>query len=319
MGEMASEGAFLNIDTTPEVQTEPKYHYIGRLGELGIGNPDGIPSKLKNATEQELNEYGEKLVAHVAEVTDKKHLKCIDGRNCQCNADGSEPEIRMGRVGGTASNIETALNADAPVIATIAPDAEIGEIVEVVDQEFEDRTGIKRSAHLGGCGGANGAIEDNENIAENDVLGTVVGALFSHPVIAPHLDAKIDLDQDWKPAKERARRTAGLLKAFGWVGQKYVDGVKDDEPRGVMELETADDPYHGHAEDALALVVGERTIEMPDVFVWNIEASKAAAVAYAGKNNPDGYKQALIAEFAKHVAVADRLPSTDTPVYIIET
>ena len=306
------------MDTTPEVKKEATYHYVGRLGELGIGNPDGIPSRLKGATEQELNAYGEKLVAHVAEVTDKAHLGCIDGRLCQCNADGSTPEVRMGRVGGTAANTEVALNADAPIVSELAPDAEIGDIVDTVDGVVEKKAGIKRSAHLGGCGGANGAIEDNENIAENDNLATVVGALFSHPAIAPHIDAHIDLTQDWKPVKQRAAQTAGLFKQAGWVGQKYVDGVKDENPRGVEDLETADDAFKGHAEDALAIVVGERTIEMPDVFVWNIEASKEAAAALAG-NDPEAYKRLLIAEFAKHVAVADRLPSSDTPVYIIET
>ncbi len=318
MSELVSEGALLNMDTTPEVKKEAVYHYVGRLGELGIGNPDGIPSKLKDATEQELNEYGEKLVAHVADVTDKAHLGCIDGRNCQCNADGSDPEVRMGRVGGTAANVEVAFNADAPVIADISPDAEIGEIVGTVDGVVEEKAGIKRSAHLGGCGGANGAIEDNENIAANDKLADVVGALFSHPAIKPHIDATIDISEDWKPVKQRAAQTAGLLKQAGWVGQEYVDGVKSDEPQGVEDLETADDPYHGHAEDALAIVVGERTIEMPNVFVWNIEASKEAAAALAG-GDPEAYKRLLIAEFAKHVAVADRLPSSDTPVYVIET
>ncbi len=317
---MSNEGALLNMDTTPEVKKEATYHYVGRLGELGIGNPNGIPSKLKDATEQELHEYGEKLVSHVADVTDKAHLGCIDGRNCQCNADGSNPEVRMGRVGGTAANVEVAFNADAPVIANISPDAGIGAIVDTVDGVVEEKAGIKRSAHLGGCGGANGAIEDNENIAVNDKLADVVGALFSHPAIKPHIDTAttIVISEDWKPVKQRAAQTAGLLKQAGWIGQKYVDGVRGEEPRGVEDLETADDPYHGHAEDALAIVVGERTIEMPDVFVWNIEASKEAAAALAG-GDPEAYKRLLIAEFAKHVAVADRLPSSDTPVYIIET
>ena len=315
---MVSEGALLNMDITPEVKKDPAFHYVGRLGELGIGNPDGIPSKLKDANEQELNEYGEKLITHVREVTDRHHLGCIDGRACQCNADGSDPEVRMSRVGGTAANVEVALNADAPVIAKIAPDAEIGAIVETVDSVFEDKTGMKRSAHLGGCGGANGAIADNENIAANDRLADVVGALFSHPAIAPHIDANINLGQDWKPLKQRAAQTAGLLKQAGWVGQKYVDGVKVENPQGVEDLETANDAFNGHAEDALVIVVGERTIEMPDVFVWNVEASKESAAALAG-DDPEAYKRLLIAEFAKHVAVADRLPSTQTPVFVIET
>ena len=44
---------------TYEVKTAEKFIILGTLADFGLGNPDGIPSKLADATEEVLMAYGE--------------------------------------------------------------------------------------------------------------------------------------------------------------------------------------------------------------------------------------------------------------------
>lgn len=316
MSEMSSQGAFLDMDTTPEIVKEPKVYYLGRTGDLSLGNPEGIPSKLAEATEAELVDYGQKLLDRLAQVTDARHCGCIDGRHCKHNGDGSAPEIRYRRVSGSGANFETALNSGASVLDTIDLEAPLEVMTDAVDEHVTRTTGFEKSAHQGGCGGLNGAIEDNEIIAQDPAVSAATRALSQHEAVAPAIETTFDTDSV-ETVSQRAGGTAALLSGKGWKGQAYVDRVVESEPAGVAVLEADDSTFHGHAEDAIAVVVGDKTVDMDNVFVWNLKASIDVARGLAGQRGEQGYKEALIAEFMKHLAVSSRLASDKTPVYII--
>ncbi len=320
-----------HMDTTVnyEIKTKPQAYYLGTLRDLGLGNPDGIPSFLAKVSEQERIEYGEKVLEALAPVTDFTHFACIDGRNCLCNADKSAPEIRRRQVSGTGSLLEISLNAEAPVLQTVNLDDGLDAIIPVIEDDFAKKTGVLPSAHEGGCGGVNGAVQDNQFTYEYPAAITVAAAIMAHPEVQTLTGG---LQYDTKlgdKVRANAAVTTAFLEAKGWDGQAYVDAVATKEPAGVEELEF--DPNHqfkGHKEASLLLVVsrdGDMTIseqklkelELGEAFTMNIDASYDMAKAQAGNRGTEGVAQAFIANLAKHCAVADRLPSDETPVYIL--
>lgn len=293
--------------------------YVGRLGDLGLGNPEGIPSDIADMDNEEMRGYANELAAQLTEIEDREDLSCIDGRNVLQNTDGSPAATRMRRVGGSASNLEVAHNSDASIVDTCL-DKPMNEQINIIDTAIESGTGFKRSAHEGGCGGAIGAKEDNENIATNPKIIEGVKALMEIP------EVRIATGVDFEPSladevASNAKRTAAFLEASGWDGRKYVEGVRKDNPYGDEDLAVDHDDhrFHGHNERAIVVVLGDKTLPVgvTDVFVWNIEASIQVANSLAGQRGKAGYTQALIAEFAKHIAVCDRLPSKKTPLLVI--
>jgi hypothetical protein len=180
-------------------------------------------------------------------------------------------------------------------------------------------TGFDRSAHLGGCGGANGEVDDNEAINTNPNILAAVKTFMEIPEVREYLGVGYN-DELGERIRVNAGKTAQMLKKAGWVGQKYVDSVVETNPRGVEELEVDhdDEKFHGHKENGLAVIIGDKTLDVDNEFVWNLKASKEAARALAGQRGEEGYQQALIAEIAKHFAVANRLPGQDTPVFLLQ-
>lgn len=305
------------MQTTAEKLEVAKVTYLGRMENLGIGNPEGIPSKLADASETELQEFGEMLKELLVEVTDTAHFGCIDGRCRLCNADGSAPEARLRHVSGTGSNLEIALNAGASV-TDAAVDMPLEQAITVVEEDMTNKTGVKRSAHSGGCGGVNGAVADNEAIgAKPSILKTTETFMSLHAVQeATGIEYVGELGE---AVRENAPRTAFRLRDGGWTGEKYVEGVREDEPAGLEDLEVDHDhPFHGHAEDAIVFVLGKKTITVPNLFVINLDAIIMNADALSDQRGREGYVQALIAGVAKHIATADRLASTKTPIYLLE-
>ncbi len=303
-----------------EKTRERKAVVIGRLRDLGLGNPDGIPSSLAEASEDELQQVAERDNERLVEPNDLSCTNCIDGRTCKCNADGSEPRIRLRRVGGSASNLGVALNAEASITETLNSDSALGDDIAIIDKVVG-----YRSAHLGGCGGANGEIADNRAIHEKPNVMNAVKALLSIPEVTEYLqlDAiKQSLGDEafgalFETVRDNAGKTADFLESKGWDGQKYVDGVAVEYPENVADLEVDDDKYHGHKEPKLTIIIGDMTMPLEDDgFTWNLKATKEVAEKLSGQSGARGYALATIADVAKHISVADRLPSDKTPVIL---
>lgn len=308
-------GATIEMEKTRE-RTGGKF--IARLGDLGLGSPEGIPSRYAHAGDDELNEIAAKFAERLQEPTDLTAIACIDGRERLANADGSDPEIRLRRVGGSASNLGVALNAEAPIVDTLEPDSDLGMQITTVDGFVKELTGFDRSAHLGGCGGANGEIDDDEAIKITPAILAATKAFMDIPEVLEDLGVGYD-DALGERVRVSSGKTAQLLKAGGWDGQKYVEGVVEANPRAVEDLEVDHDDkeFYGHRENSLVVIIGKETLKVDNEFVWNLEASKKVAEAFAGQRGREGYVQALIAEIAKHMAVANRLPGKDTPIFLL--
>lgn len=294
--------------------------FVARLGDLGLGNPDGIPSVYAGASNEALQEVAEQLQERLVDVQDETALSCIDGRHTNENADHSPAALRYRRVGGSASNYGVALNAGAAVVDTFGEEETIGEHVAKVDALVAEKTGFERSAHLGGCGGANGELTDDVALYENPAVLNTVKAVMQIPAVAAYLEADWD-DDSAEIVRQNAGKTAELLRVKGWEGQAYVDGVAKSNPHGVEDLEVDhdDEKFHGHKENTLTIIIGDKTLEGDDDFVWNLKASKEVAQALSEGGDEDAYVRALIAELGKHVAVANRLPGKDTPVMLLQS
>lgn len=303
--------------TTPEKRETVKVAYIGRLEDLGLGNPDGIPSTLAEATESDLELFGERLLASSKPIEDFEHDSCIDGRHTNHNADGSQAQVRERHVSGSASNVEIAMNASASVLDTVPNGASLGETVDIIDDFVAAASGKKRSAHTEGCGGANGAIVHNQLIGNDEAPLRATEAVMGIPAVRDLTGTEYQVELG-EAVRAQAAKTAAWLEANNWTGQTYVESVSKNEPAGLEELQGGDGAFHGHAEDALVIDLrADEVVSLDDVFVVSMNAIVKKATALAGQRGEEGYTQALIADIAKHMAVAKVLPSTKTPVYLI--
>lgn len=295
---------------------------IGRLKDLGLGNPDGIPSRLANASDQELQAVAEADNERLVMPTDLSCTACIDGRLRLGNADGSPALVRLRRVGGSASNLGVALNANASIIETIDPEAPLGVFTMTLDEHIG-----YSSAHLGGCGGANGEVADNRAISQDPAILNAARALLSIREVSDYFEIPSLLqtlpdsvyDELFEKVRENAGQTAERLERMGWDGQDYVKSVVETRPQNVeaLDVDESDHLFHGHKEPKLTIIVGDKTMPHDDDgFVWNLKATKEVCEKLAGQRGAEGYLQAVIAEVAKHMAVAKRLPSVDTPVIL---
>ena len=296
--------------------------YIGRLKDFGLGEIDGIPSRFAAASKEELQQKADQLAKELVEPTDLTALACIDGRKTLRNTDGSAPEIRLNRVGGSASNLGVAMNAVAPIVRAFDSSMSLGKRIEEVDAAVKEGAGFDRSAHLGGCGGANGEVEDNELIHNFVVGGRYVimeatKAFMQIPEVKHYLGIEYD-DELGEVVRVAAGETAAYLRENGWVGQAYVDGVVKENPRGVedLEIDYDDAKFHGHKENTLTIIIGGKTLNEENHFVWNLRATKEVAKALSDDDDV-AYTRLVIADVAKHMAVAKRLPGVETPVMLL--
>lgn len=298
--------------------------YIARLGDLGLGNPKGIPSSLKNATDEEVRQYFHDMLKAVVEVTDRHHFTCIDGRKCVCNVDKSSPQVRRGQVSGTGAILEQAWNADAPLMGELHEDE---RDVYVLAQAVEKAIGIvERSAHLGRCGGVAGAVADNRAIGAKPAILSTVRALMELESMRSFTGVRFD-DKAAALVRKRAPRTADRLERLGWNHDTFIKRVAQESPAGVEDLKTFDNGFGGHEEPVIVFVLSrgrDKTVSQDEAeklglgrpFVANLDASYDVAVQL-GMGEDDAVRRALIANLAKHVAVGDRLASPDTPVGLL--
>jgi hypothetical protein len=277
-------------------------------------------------------EYGEKLIASIDTVTDLCHYGCIDGRFCTHNHDGSDPAVRLRQVGGTGLIIEVALDSASSVLDTIQEEDKdnLPKVVDGLEKYYEKITGIKRSAHTGGCGGVMGAMKDGDPDALPAAFNTVK-AIMAIPEVINYTKMTYDTDLA-KEVEMQSPHTAQWLKDHNWDGNTYVNGVIKDEPAGVEDLEVdVNDPaHHGHKEPALVLFLNTnkderyslseekmKSIGINSPFVVNLDASYDMAKALSGQDGERGATKAFIANLKKHAMVANRLPARKTPVYFM--
>lgn len=302
--------------------------YLGRLRDFGLGNPEGIPSELADKSDEELREYGERLLDQLVEPTDLEAFHCIDGREYLENADGSAPETRLRHLSGTQSNLGIALNGEAPVVDTVNSEEPIAEQAATIDEAVADTIGVKASGHLGGCGGANGEVDDQKAIHEKSGIMTATKTFMTHPNVKRALvqgheqdfpdDKEVFTDQIGDRVRDRAGVTAEYLEAKGWSGQAVVDSAEKRNPRGVVRLKVGHDKYHGHKEPGAAIVIGDKTLPRDSpLFVANLKATKMVAEGLVGNRGAEGYSQLVTADIAKLFATCDRLPSPDAPLFLL--
>jgi len=198
------------------------------------------------------------------------------------------------------------------VVRQFTEDMSLGRQIHLVDEVVG-----YRSAHLGGCGGANGEVADNHAIAENSAIMASVKTLMSVPKVKQYLGASYR-DELGGLVRANAAKTAAYLERLGWDGRMFVDGVVTETPGNVEDLEVdhQDEKHHGHKERKITIIIGDKTSKNDDEFDWNLKASKEAASRLAG-DDIESYTRALIAELAKHLAVAHRLAHTSAPVEIL--
>ncbi len=329
-----------STSTIERRETEPVIvvKHLGSLEQFKLGNPDGIRGRLahERVTHKELIDFGETLKKAVDRVTDVHHAACIDGRSCKCNSDGSAAEIRRRQVAGTNLNTEVALNGESPLLEGEESDQlSVEELFAFVDDAYEKLTSVKPSAHLGGCGGAKGVVEDNEHMAENGASVEVAEAIMNLKSVADY--SRLSFTEEYgNKVRANAAKTAKRLKAGGYSGPAYIANVENENPAGVEDLEVdeADHEFHGHQENAIVFVLsfsGKETLSkqkmeelgLGQAFVINIDASVDSAKALSRKDpnaavDEDRAAQLLIANIAKHAEVAHRLAHKLTPVYFME-
>lgn len=286
------------------------------LRDLDLGNSEGIPSSLANASHSDL----ESLAASFSDLfilpEDNTALACIDGRATLHNADNSAAQTRLRRAGGTEANLSLVVTGGVWDI----PDREaLGYMINEIDRLVEDKTGFAPSAHTGGCGAAGGEILDMSLIASKPAIMKATEALMEIPEVKEFLSTSFNEAAAGR-IKKRAEGFRLFLDNQGWQGDRYVQGAIARNPRGVEVLQSDDAlPFHGHQESAILVLLGEKTlpVEYADIFVWNLEASRTIVKALA--ENPQQYQELMIAEIAKHFAVCDRLPHPKCPVIVQST
>lgn len=287
---------------------EYKSVFVGRLADLGLGNPEGIPSRLADATDEQLTTFVEELIQKLKVPDSLGSHSCIDGRRKLGTADGGTPMTLLRRVGGSASNLGVALNGGVISTADMKPDVTIMKFAKQIDNS----TGLGRRCHSGGCGGAGGEVADNQAIAEEAKIESAtlsflaipeVGAYFGHP------------DTGLIPeVRNNARGTASFLESKGWNGEDYVGSLSPSEV-DILQGDPEDHKHHGHREDAVVIILGKKTLT-DGVFVWNCAASMDAFNRLARGTDEATQQGTILAEVMKHLATTDRLVSPKTPVII---
>lgn len=319
----------------PQTEFEKKpsmtIQLLGNLSDFGIGNNEtGIVSELADADATEKEAYGEKLIEAMRPITDKYHYGCIDGRMCLCNSDGSKAEIRQRQVGGTGALLEVAMNSNASILGSVEDMNDLPATINTLHNFYESVTEVKPSAHLGGCGGVNGAISHEVAITENPGIIGTVEALMGIPEILSFTELPFDT-VDAQEVLMQAPQTAAWMKEKGWDGNAFVEGVQKDESAGVEDLEVDhNDPlHHGHTEAAVVFILntGENKYSLSDEtmtelgitapFVVTLDTSFEMAKAFAGQQGEKGARKAFIANLAKHVAAANALADPRTPAYFM--
>lgn len=297
-----------------------KVVYLGPLGDMGLGNPEGIPSSLAHADEATLRRHAQGIINSIVAVTNRKACGCIDGRECLHNGDGSPADERRGQVGASGSSFEVGYNSDASIVLdSMAAGDPFWVTVEKADKTAFDAV----ASHTGGCGGVNGAIMDNYSIAQKSSVMDTTEVLAALPEVQA-FTGYVYTKQAGDHVKSRSLRTARALEA-NWSGPEYVKYVEKTNPAGVQVLvEDKASPHNGHREPSVIAVLSRgrnKTVSKNKMnsagngrpFVWNIDASWDMAK----RLNPQQPGLAFVASVAKHVAVCDRLPSDQTPFFFV--
>jgi hypothetical protein len=297
-------------------QYTPRVDFMGTLQDIGLGQDDAVRSiAAPMFHEADYGKTCEAIQDNLVDVTDHEHYACIDGRAVTQNVDGTPPEVRYHMVGGTGAFLEMALNGEAPILNQLN-DPTIGQEISLIEQTVQEKVGVKRSAHLGGCGGVMGAISDNHAIATKPFILDTVKFLMDQPSVIDRSKATYS-DMLAAKIKHNAAITAEYFEAENWDGQTFVKGVQKDNPRGCEELAIEDDRFHGHKEKGIIITSSKKTVQLDDYFIADIESAMQLAHALAEPSHHTNYTQLFMAILAKHIATADRLCYRNMPLYFV--
>jgi hypothetical protein len=308
------------------VNTDVQSFVLGPLGHFGLGNAaKGIPSSLANQDEDGLAQYAAKVYRAVVRLTDATRFCCIDGRCRLCNADKSEAENRPGHIGGTLTLPAIAMTGGAPIVDTL--DLSVKGADEELMTAIESTLDVSRSAHTGGCGGANGLIEDQQAVHDNPAITQTAGAVMNHEALLAH--TKLPYDEVMGLGVQKmAGDTVTWLKAQAWDGPAQVKHATETSPAGVEALEVDEtSPFKGHAEPAILLYYstsGKNTLSVDKLeelglgrpFIVSLNASVKVATGLAGPRGEQGARALLLSDLANTVAAGSRLATPETPVML---
>lgn len=303
------------------IEKEPQYRaiYLGQLKDFGLGNPDGITSDLEGANDEEIKAFGEEMLAKLEYPTNLNKCKCFDGRHRKGNADGSPEDVSLHRAGASSGNLSSALNGQAEVAESFTAATSVKEMVNTVNEAVLKGAGFEPCAHRDGCAAANGVVDHQRAISTEPQIMLTVEALMSTPQFSQYTETSYDADLGKQVAKNAAG-TADILQAAGWNGTTFVERIALDKPANVEELIV--DPnakHHGHKEKAIIFVLGDKVLDEPDVFAYNVKSSVMVAKALQGSRGHEGYTQVLTSEIATHLSIGNALASPNTPVFIYES
>jgi len=298
---------------------------LARLSNFNLGNPGGIPSSLADATDNELADYAARFFAAVVPVDDVVHYRCIDGRRCLHNGDGTTPAVRLGHLGGTLTLPAVAMTGDAPLVSTI--DTTQDGCEDRIMTAIETKLQLERSAHTGGCGGANGLIDDYQAMHGNPAVVTVAGAIMNHEALATFTKIPY-FETVGGEVRRNAGKTVDWLNRRGWQGAAQVHRAEEISPAGVEVLD-ADKakPFNGHEEPAIVMVYsrsGMNTLSTDSIgslgmgrpFIASLNASEHIARQLAAAGDDGSISRLMTADVANCVAAGSRLASPETPVFL---
>ena len=274
-------------------ETEQKVQpaqYIGNLSKVCLGQENG--GIISNLSEQDFGAYAEAISFALAEIDDKSHIACIDGRCTLCQINGEKEVVRSRIAGGILSYNIGALLSDGSLSKSLSNKDSILQQMNDIEKFAEDTMGIKCSSHEGGCGAANGLVSHLKVMSSpNTATATEAFSGLAGDSFKSCYDTSI-----YNEISNNSVQLAEELESQNWQGDDFVKHASSTEPSGVEKLE--DD----HMEQSIILVKGNRTISkrkllelgLGRAFVVNLDLINDMAVSLSGLEGQKGYSKALM-------------------------
>jgi hypothetical protein len=304
-------------------ETEQKVQpaqYIGNLNKIGLGQENG--GITSNLTEQDFGTYAEAISFAVAEIDDKSHIACIDGRCTVCQINGESEAVRSRIAGGILSYNIGALLSDVSLSKSLSETDSIMQQMHEIEKFALNTIGIKCSSHEGGCGAANGLIDHLKVVNSASIEASTEAVL---ELASDNFKTSYDANA-YEVVSENATKLAKDLESQHWQGNDFVNHASSEEPGGVEKLESdASHNFNGHKEQSIILVTGNKTISkrkllelgLGQAFVVNLDLINDMAVSLSGLEGQKGYSKALHALVAYQLAVASNLCNKNMPMFIV--
>jgi hypothetical protein len=305
------------------VETEQKIEpaaFVASLGNFGLGHDNG--GITSNLIETEYDRYSDDIANALVAIEDNEHVACIDGRCTTCQIDGSRPVARKRIAGAILSYDVAALVSKGSLEQSLAAADSIYKKLADIEKFAKDTMGLAPSSHSGGCGAANGLI-NHLRVMNSENIAAATAAIIQ--LIEPAIQAEYD-NNIYQEIAANADTLALQIEQANWDGNKFVASISEQDQAGVEQLEAdKNDQYHGHKEQSIILVYGNKTLSkqkmielgLGQAFVINIDLINDIAASLSGLEGQAGYSKALHALIAYQLAVASNLCNKNMPVFII--